>query len=96
MLGDDVIFFPGITLLVKEFPFRGIGVIYTDFQVEGQGSRINFNPQFGIGAEFNLDSGGPFFSAIRLSHISNGGLHSDNRGVNSIVLVIGRFFSMEF
>ena len=70
----------------------GIGVIYTDFQVDGQGSRFNFNPEIGIGTEIQLDSGPPFFGAVRLSHISNAGLHDDNRGVNSVVIMIGRFF----
>ena len=70
----------------------GIGVVYTDFQVEGQGSRFNFNPQIGIGTEFKVDSGPPFFTALRLSHISNAGLADDNRGVNSVVWMLGRFF----
>jgi lipid A 3-O-deacylase len=71
----------------------GIGMIYTDFQVEGQGSRFNFNPQVGIGMEFKRgDSKEPFFATIRLSHISNAGLSSENRGVNSFLLMIGRFF----
>jgi hypothetical protein len=39
-----------------------------------------------------VESGPPFFGAIRLSHISNAGLHDDNRGVNSVVIMIGRFF----
>ena len=71
----------------------GIGIIYTDFQVEGQGSRFNFNPQIGIGTEFKrTDSDKPFFVSIRLSHISNAGLSSENRGVNSYLIMIGRFF----
>ena len=70
----------------------GIGVIYTDFQVDGQGSRFNFNPQIGIGSEVQLGSGLPFFGAVRLSHVSNAGLHDDNRGMNSVVIMIGRFF----
>ena len=70
----------------------GIGIVYTDYQVEGQGSRFNFNPQIGIGAEFPVDSGAPFFTALRLSHISNAELHDENRGVNSIVWMLGRFF----
>ena len=70
----------------------GIGVVYTDYQVKGQGSRFNFNPQIGIGAEFLVGSGAPFFTAFRLSHISNAGLHDENRGVNSIVWMLGRFF----
>jgi len=70
----------------------GIGVIYTDFHVEGQGSRFNFYPQAGIGTEFKMNSGPPFFGAVRISHISNAGLHDDNRGMNSMILMIGRFF----
>jgi lipid A 3-O-deacylase len=70
----------------------GIGAIYTDFQVEGQGSRLNFNPQIGIGMEFKVGSGKPFFTALRLSHISNAGLQDENRGVNSFVWMLGRFF----
>jgi lipid A 3-O-deacylase len=69
----------------------GIGAVYTDFQVEGQGSRFNFNPQIGIGMEFKVDSGKPFFTALRLSHISNAGLQDENRGVNSAVWILGRF-----
>jgi hypothetical protein len=70
----------------------GIGVIYSDFQVEGQGLRFNFNPQIGIGTEVQVISGAPFFTAIRLMHMSNSGLDSENRGMNSIVGMVGRFF----
>jgi hypothetical protein len=80
------------TARLRPYLEGGIGVMYTDFQVEGQGSRFNFNPQIGIGTEFKLNSGAPFFTTIRLSHISNAGLHSENRGVNFVVLMIGRFF----
>jgi lipid A 3-O-deacylase len=70
----------------------GIGVIYTDFQVEGQGLRFNFNPQFGFGAEFPRESKKPYFAALRLHHISNAGLDDENKGINSIVFTLGRFF----
>ncbi len=74
----------------------GIGIIFTDFNVESQegnqGSRFNFCPQIGIGTEFKMDSGPPFFATLRLHHISNAGLHSENRGVNSVILMIGRYF----
>ena len=70
----------------------GIGGIYTGWKVEGQGSHLNFNPQIGIGTEFTIGSGSPFLTAVRLHHISNAGLKKDNRGANSIVLVVGRFF----
>ena len=70
----------------------GIGGIYSGWKVEGQGSHLNFNPQIGIGTEFSMGPGPPFFTALRLHHISNADLKKDNRGVNSLVFVIGRFF----
>jgi lipid A 3-O-deacylase len=65
----------------------GIGLIYTDFRVEGQGLRVNFNPQAGLGIEHR--SG--YFAAARLHHISNAGLDRENRGVNTVLLMMGRF-----
>ena len=70
----------------------GIGGIYTQWKVDGQGSHINFNPQAGVGTEFSAGSGATYLAALRLHHFSNAELKEDNRGVNSIVFVIGRFF----
>jgi len=70
----------------------GIGIIYTDFQVQDQGLRINFNPQLGIGTEVVTENSGSFLVALRMHHLSNGGLDHDNRGVNSLILQIGRYF----
>ncbi len=69
----------------------GIGVIYTDFQIKGQGLRWNFNPQIGIGTEIksNADT---FFVAVRFHHISNAGLDDDNRGINSVMFTAGYYF----
>jgi hypothetical protein len=77
---------------LKPYVEGGIGVIYTDFQLQDQGLRFNFNPQMGIGAEFTTASNITFLSSLRLHHISNGGLHHDNRGINSVVLMVGRYF----
>jgi len=77
----------------------GLGLVYTDFQVkdpeppyESQGSRINFNPVIGIGLDFNRSPVDRYFASFRLSHISNADLNSENRGVNSIVFLVGRYF----
>lgn len=77
---------------IRPYVEGGIGGIYTEWKVEGQGSRLNFNPQLGIGTDFSLGSDVTYLAALRLHHISNAGLKDDNRGVNSVVLVIGRFF----
>ena len=77
---------------IKPYVEGGIGIIYTDFQVKGQGLKINFNPQMGIGAEFKTESRDTYFLSFRLHHISNGGIDKENRGVNSVLLMLGRFF----
>jgi hypothetical protein len=70
----------------------GIGVIYTDFRVERQAYRFNFNPQLGIGTEVKQENGSTLFVAMRLHHISNGSLNHDNQGVNSLLFQMGKFF----
>jgi hypothetical protein len=67
----------------------GIGVIYTDFQVDDQGSRVNFNPQAGAGLEWARADGHALQTGVRLHHLSNAGLNDDNRGINSLLLTIG-------
>lgn len=81
----------------------GLGLVYTDFQVkdpdppyESQGSRFNFNPVIGIGLEFKRESGASYFATLRLSHISNAGLDSENRGVNSVVFLVGRLWDIRY
>lgn len=70
------------------YGLAGIGLIYTDFQVEGQGLKVNFNPQLGVGADF-YDK---YYFQIRWHHISNANLHEDNTGINSLVLHAGIYF----
>ena len=69
----------------------GIGLIYTDFQVEGQGLRFNFNPQAGLGCDLRTGGGVVWFTNLRLHHLSNGGLYDDNRGINSVLVQVGRY-----
>ncbi len=62
----------------------GIGLIYTDFEREGQGLRLNFNPVAGVGVRM-----GSTFLTLRVHHLSNGGLDDENRGINSVVFGLG-------
>ncbi len=78
------------TASLRPFGEAGIGVIYTDYQVKGQGLRVNFNPQAGFGVEGRGET--PWFATLRLHHLSNGNLHSDNRGINGAMLLVGRYF----
>ncbi len=67
----------------------GIGVVYTDFRVKGQGLRFNFNPQIGVGIAFRPAHGREISVGLRLHHLSNADLHRDNRGINSLLMVAG-------
>jgi hypothetical protein len=80
------------TPTLRPYVEAGIGVIFTDFQVEGQGLRLNFNPQAGLGVEIGDTSAPPWYLACRGHHVSNGGLYSDNRGINSVVFLLGKYF----
>ncbi|PLX80419.1 MAG: acyloxyacyl hydrolase [Desulfuromonas sp.] len=70
----------------------GIGVVYSDYRVKGQGLRFNFNPQAGIGLQGRSGVWRDWFVALRLHHVSNGDLHDANRGINSALLQVGRLF----
>ena len=77
---------------IRPYLEAGIGIIYTDYRVDGQAYRYNFNPQLGIGAEFKGEKGDTFYVAMRLHHVSNGGISCDNQGVNSLLFQIGKFY----
>ena len=68
----------------------GVGLIYTDFQREGQAYRVNFNPVAGIGVRMKST-----FVTLRFHHLSNGGLNDDNRGINSLVLGFGVYLGSD-
>lgn len=70
----------------------GAGIVYSDFQVEGQGLRVNFNPQAGIGCEWRPAPDHTLFTAVHAYHISNGNLDDDNRGINGVLLQFGYYF----
>jgi lipid A 3-O-deacylase len=78
------------TAKLKPYIEAGAGIIYNDFQVDGQGLRINFNPQAGIGTELELGDR-QWYAAVRAHHVSNGELYHENRGINSVLLQIGFF-----
>lgn len=80
------------TTVFKPYIEGGIGVIYTDFQIRGQGLRFNFNPQLGIGTEIKAGNDNIYYLSLRLHHISNGNLDDENRGINSVMGMIGYYF----
>lgn len=88
------LYYPGVFdgKSLRPYVEAGIGAIYTQFRVPGQGLHFNFNPLLGVGCELPQQNGKNLFAAIRLHHLSNAELNRENRGVNSVELQIGRFF----
>ena len=70
----------------------GVGLIYTDFRVQGQGLRFNFDPQFGLGLERATTPEVSVYVDARWHHISNAGLNHKNRGINSVLVTTGVLF----
>ncbi len=79
------------TSTFRPYAEAGIGLIYTDFQVYGQGLRLNFNPRFGLGCDFGRN-GRPWYVAVHAHHVSNSGLDENNVGINAVMLQLGRAF----
>ncbi len=77
---------------LKPYVEAGIGLIYTQHRVDDQGLHFNLNPQIGFGTEFSFADGATYYASLRWHHLSNGGLDHQNSGVDSIVIVIGRYF----
>lgn len=80
------------TAWCRPYVEAGAGGIYTDFQLEHQGLRVNFNPQAGVGAELRTGAGARWFVTLRLHHLSNAGLAKENDGINSVLIGCGRRF----
>ncbi len=76
---------------VRPYIEGGIGLIYTGFRVEGQGSRLNFNPKAGFGFEFPMGQES-LFASLRWDHLSNAYLNRDNTSVDSVILMFGVYF----
>ena len=77
---------------VRPYGEAGIGIIYTEHKREKQGLHVNFNPILGIGLEF-LGTDRPYgWAAVRLHHVSNGGLNKDNVGIDSLLAQVGIYF----
>jgi hypothetical protein len=78
--------------LIRPYLEAGIGCIYTDYRVPDQDYRFNFNPQAGVGFDIKKKDSLPWFVAVRIHHLSNGGIGFSNRGQNSVVGLLGCYF----
>lgn len=77
---------------IKPYVEGGAGLIYRDYAVDGQGLRVNFSPQAGIGMDVSHTDDITAYYSARLHHASNAGLNSDNRGTNGLLFQAGLYF----
>lgn len=72
----------------------GIGLMYSSRRWKGQGLHFTHNPVAGMGVHITPggEAAGMYQINLRFIHASNGGLHSDNRGMNAILLATGYVF----
>lgn len=87
-------FMPEFAAVGRFHPYveGGIGGIWTSFRLRHQGSNLNFNPQLGVGVEYSNPDGPDLFAAVRLHHVSNANLARENRGINSVMVLLGCLF----
>ena len=74
---------------ISPYLFVGAGVLRAYVNRRETGSRINFNPQGGMGARIKLTDKASFILEYRHTHISNAGLDEDNSGVNTNNFLFG-------
>lgn len=72
-------------------PFFGLGagIIYTDLDPKGFGSRFNFTPQMGIGIRYKINPDRHLIFSYRFHHISNSSISKENKSIDSNFFLIG-------
>jgi lipid A 3-O-deacylase len=66
-----------------------LGVVYLDFDLEGQSDGFNFNVGFGAGFHQFVSKSTALTPAVRYQHFSNAGLNEPNRGINDVLFLLG-------
>ncbi len=71
------------------FGIGGVGIIYTTQHTHEEGSQYLFTPQVGCGAQIALAGRISLIFEYRFRHMSNAGLESPNRGINTHQGLVG-------
>ncbi len=73
----------------KPYGFLGAGVLYANIDRRETDSHINFNPQGGIGAYYDLNEKTSLILEYRHTHISSAGIRDNNAGLNTHTFLVG-------
>ena len=73
----------------------GVGVIFTDLDLDQQDDGLNFTPQAGLGIRYELSERTEFIVGWRFHHISNAGLRDPNTGLDSSLFLLGMSYHFD-
>jgi hypothetical protein len=78
----------------KALPFfeLGSGFLCTDLDPKNFGSKLAFTPQGGVGVRYEIGHERFLKLSCRFHHISNAGIDSDNRSIDSLFFLVGLSF----
>lgn len=83
-------YLPGLkTIGITPFMEAGLGLSYTNLDIDELGLPVNFRSFGGMGVRIRVSRGWNLDLGCRITHISNAGLDERNHGVSSIMPVIG-------
>ena len=78
---------------VSPYLHLGMGVLYTNIDLKGMGTRMNFFQEAGAGIQFKIHNKLTVSGEYRAMHISNAGLSEDNKGFNTHMVLMGIWYS---
>jgi lipid A 3-O-deacylase len=67
----------------------GAGILALDADLESQSDGLSFTPQGGVGVHYFISDRLSLTGEWRLHHISNAGIHRNNLGINSSLVIFG-------
>jgi len=71
----------------------GLGVLYTDMDLERMGTRENFFQELGAGIQFKIIDRLSACGEYRRMHVSNAGLSEENIGFDTNMVLMGLWYS---
>jgi lipid A 3-O-deacylase len=77
---------------LRPYIFAGGGPLYIATEIQGMGTRLNGNYQFGTGLRYRTGAGRSLNFEYRFHHVSNAGRRKPNEPLNSSKLLVGITF----
>jgi len=86
-----ILYDPGF--LASPYLHLGVGVLYTDMDLKGMGTRENFFQEVGMGVQREIREKLTLGGEYRVMHVSNAGLSKQNFGFNTHMVLLGIWYA---